>query len=176
MGLRRVANEEIARRCGVDSDTVGRWRSGFAERGMDGVGVIAKGGGRKPSLPPGTAEAVLRFTHKERPAGGSTHWSTRSLAARVGIGKDAVAKIWADHNLKPWKVDTLTVSGDPRFQENLFDVVGTRGIVGKPLQKLLKSARVVNPTDGTGLLDIHLTSIGPLKQISSKYVQIIVSR
>jgi hypothetical protein len=26
----------------------------------------------------------------------STHWSTRSMAARVGIGKDAVAKIWAD--------------------------------------------------------------------------------
>ena len=49
---------------------------------------------------PGTVEEVLRVTHKERPADGSTQWSTRTLAARVGIGKDAVAKIWADHNLR----------------------------------------------------------------------------
>jgi hypothetical protein len=57
-------------------------------------------------------------------ADGSTHWSTRSLAAQVGIGKDAVAKIWADHNLKPWKVEMFKVSNDPRFEEKLVDVVG----------------------------------------------------
>ena len=48
-----VANEEIARRCGVDSDTVRRWRSRFAEKGVDGVGAIAKGRGRKSWLPAG---------------------------------------------------------------------------------------------------------------------------
>ena len=119
-----VANEEIARRCAVDSDTVRRWRSRFAEQGPAGVGKIAKGRGRKPSLPKGTVEEVLRLTHKERPADGSTQWSTRTLAARLGIGKDAVAKIWADHNLKPWKVETFKVSNDPRFEEKLVDVVG----------------------------------------------------
>ena len=119
-----VANEEIARRCAVDSDTVRRWRSRFAEQGPAGVGKIAKGRGRKPSLPAGTVEEVLRLTHKERPADGSTQWSTRTLAARLGIGKDAVAKIWADHNLKPWKVETFKVSNDPRFEEKLVDVVG----------------------------------------------------
>ena len=35
------------------------------------------------------------------------------MAARVGIGKDTVAKIWADHELKPWKVDTFKISNDP---------------------------------------------------------------
>ena len=119
-----VANEEIARRCGVDSDTVRRWRSRFAEHGIAGVGRIAKGRGRKPSLPAGTIEEVLRLTHEERPADGSTHWSTRTLANRVGIGKDAVAKIWADHNLKPWRVESFKVSNDPRFEEKLVDVVG----------------------------------------------------
>ena len=119
-----VANEEIARRCGVDSDAVRRWRSRFVEQGTAGVGVIAKGRGRKPSMAPGTVAEVLRITRDERPADGSTHWSTRSLAARVGIGKDAVAKIWADHNLKPWKVTTFKISNDPRFEEKLVDVVG----------------------------------------------------
>lgn len=96
-----VANAEIARRCGVDADAVRRWRTRFEQDGPAGVGVIAKGRGRKPSLPPGTVAEVLRLTHQERPADGSTHWSTRTMAARVGIGKDTVAKIWADHHLKP---------------------------------------------------------------------------
>jgi transposase len=119
-----VANEEIARRCGVDSDTVRRWRSRFAEDGTGGVGRIAKGRGRKSSLGPGVVEEVLRLTHRELPADGSTHWSTRTLAARIGIGKDAVAKIWADHNLKPWRVETFKVSNDPHFEDKLVDVVG----------------------------------------------------
>jgi transposase len=119
-----VANQEIARRCGVDSDAVRRWRSRFADTGVDGIGVIAKGRGRKPSIPAGTVEEVVRLTHKELPGDSSTHWSTRSMAARVGIGKDAVARIWADHGLKPWKVDTFKISNDPRFEEKLLDVVG----------------------------------------------------
>jgi len=119
-----VANQEIARRCEVDSDTVRRWRRRFADKGVGGVGVIAKGRGRKPSIPAGTLEEVVRLTHQERPADGSTHWSTRSMAARVGIGKDAVARIWSDHGLKPWKLDTFKISNDPRFEEKLVDVVG----------------------------------------------------
>ncbi len=118
------ANAQIARRCEVDPDAVRRWRARFAVEGPAGVGVIARGRGRKPWLPPGTVEEVLRLTRTERPADGSTHWSTRTLAARVGIGKDAVAKIWADHNLKPWRVETFKVSNDPHFEEKLVDVVG----------------------------------------------------
>ncbi len=45
------------------------------------------------------------------------------VAARVGIGKDSVTKIWADHGLKPWRVETVKVSNDPRFEEKLVDVV-----------------------------------------------------
>ena len=119
-----VANDEIARRCGVDSDAVRRWRSRFAEQGAGGVGEVAKGRGRKSSLPAGTVEEVLRLTREERPADGSTHWSTRTLAARVGIGKDSVARIWADHGLKPWQVETFKISNDPRFEDKLVDVVG----------------------------------------------------
>src|SRR3954471_10908256 len=119
-----LANAEIARRCEVDADAVRRWRARFAVEGPAGVGVIAKGRGRKPSLRAGAVEEVLRLTHNERPADGSTHWSPRTMAARVGIGKDAVAKIWADHNLKPWRVETFKVSNDPHFEEKLVDVVG----------------------------------------------------
>ena len=50
-----VPNEEIARRSRVDSDSVRGWRRRFEEKGVDGVGVIAKGRGRRSWLPAGTA-------------------------------------------------------------------------------------------------------------------------
>jgi len=53
----------------------------------------------------------------------STHWTTRTLAKRFGIGKDSVARIWWDHHIKPWKVDTFKISNDPRFEDKLVDVV-----------------------------------------------------
>jgi hypothetical protein len=46
------------------------------------------------------------------------------MAAHVGVGKDAVARIWADHGLQPWKVNTFKISNDPRFEDKLVDVVG----------------------------------------------------
>ena len=118
-----VSNEENARRSGVDSDTVRRWRARFAEKGVKGVGTVSAGRGRKPWLPADTTQRVLEATG-EKPPGGATHWSTRMLAARLGIGKDTVARIWADHGLKPWKVDTFKISNDPDFEEKLVDVVG----------------------------------------------------
>ena len=48
----------------------------------------------------------------------------RSLAKRLGLSKDTIAKVWTDHNLKPWKVATFKVSNDPHFEDKLVDVVG----------------------------------------------------
>jgi transposase len=119
-----VANEEIARRVRVDADTVRRWRARFATSGVEGVGKIAKGRGRKPWLPPDIVARVLTATRDHTPPGGQTHWTMRSMAAHVGVGKDSVARIWADHGLKPWRIDTFKVSTDPRFEEKIVDVVG----------------------------------------------------
>jgi DNA-binding NarL/FixJ family response regulator len=137
-----IANEQIARTCGVDSDTVRRWRSRFMRSGPDGVGVIAKGRGRKSSVSAGTVAEVLRLTRDERPADGSTRWSTRALAARVGIGKDAVARIWADHGVKPWKQEIVLMSGgesdSARLQHALLrgDVPEIRHLVDAELAEL----------------------------------------
>jgi hypothetical protein len=104
---------------------VRRWRTRFEAEGVDGVGVIAPGRGRKSWLPEGvTVAEVVRVTREELPDDTSTHWSTRTLAERFGIGKDTVARIWRDHQLKPWRVDTFKLSNDRRFEEKLVDVVG----------------------------------------------------
>src|SRR5487761_267025 len=119
-----VGTNEIARRCHTTNDSVRAWRRRFELEGIDGVGRIAPGRGRKSWLPAGTVAAVVHDTLQERPDDGSTHWTTRLMADRFGIGKDTVARIWRDHNLKPWKVDTFKVSNDPHFEEKLVDVVG----------------------------------------------------
>ena len=96
-----VANNEIARRVGVSANSVRAWRSQFAEDGIEKFGQIAPGRGRKSWLPEGTVAAVVADTLHARPEDGSTHWTTRLMAARHGIGKDSVARIWRDHKLKP---------------------------------------------------------------------------
>ena len=119
-----VANEEIARQCATTSNAVRRWRARFAATGVEGVGVIGPGRGRASWLPDGTVEAVVNDTLHATPDDGSTHWTTRLMASRHGISKDSVARIWRDHQLKPWKVDTFKISTDPNFEAKLVDVVG----------------------------------------------------
>jgi transposase len=138
-----LANQEIARRCEVDSDTVRRWRARFADQGADGVGVIAKGRGRKPALPEGTVAEIVRVTCHEAPDDTSTHWTTRSLAKRFGIGKDAIARVWADHNLKPWRVDNFKLSNDPDFEENRR--IDTTVEVGRPASASANGLEVGQP-------------------------------
>ena len=79
-----VANEEIARRCATTPDTVRRWRRRFVEQGVSGVGRIAPGRGRTSWLPDGTVQAVVADTLHAKPDDGSTHWTTRLMAARHG--------------------------------------------------------------------------------------------
>src|SRR5918996_1786573 len=119
-----VGTNEVARRCGTTNESVRAWRRRFEADGVEGVGRIAPGRGRKSWLPEGTVAEVVRVTREEKPDDTSTHWTTRSLADRLGIGKDTVARIWRAHKLKPWKVETFKLSNDPRFEEKLVDIVG----------------------------------------------------
>jgi transposase len=119
-----VATNEVARQCGTTNNSVRAWRRRFERDGVDGVGRIAPGRGRRSWLPEGTVAEVVRVTREETPDDTSTHWTTRSLAERLGIGKDSVARIWRDHQLKPWRTDTFKVSNDPEFEAKLVDVVG----------------------------------------------------
>ena len=119
-----VATNEVARRCGTTDTSVRAWRRRFVTEGIGGVGRIAPGRGRRSWMPEGTIAAVVHDTMHNKPDDGSTHWTTRLMADRHGIGKDSVARIWRDHGLKPWKVDTFKISNDPHFEDKLIDVVG----------------------------------------------------
>jgi len=118
------ANEVIARECSTTSDTVRRWRAKFEAGGVAAVGSIAPGRGRKPGIGQEVIDAIVSDTLHTVPDDESTQWSTRTLAARHGVGKDTVARIWRARKLRPWRVETFKLSNDPRFEEKLVDVVG----------------------------------------------------
>ena len=99
-----VSVRATARELGTWPKTVMRWRDRFLAGGVGTVGMIAQGRGRRSGLAEGTVAEVVRVTREETPGDGSTHWTTRSLAKRFGIGKDTVARIWRNHHLKPWLV------------------------------------------------------------------------
>ena len=109
----------VAREMGAHQDTVRRWRDEFLERGVDKLGVVAQGRGRKRRITEEVEEAIVADTLTEQPPDGSVCWSTRTMAARHGVSKDYVAQIWRERNLRPGKTDVFKLSADPRFEEKL---------------------------------------------------------
>ena len=119
-----VANNQIARACDTTADTVRRWRTKFETGGVEAVGSIGPGRGRKPIIDQDTIDAIVADTLHTVPDDGSTAWSTRTLGERYAVGKDTVARIWRARNLRPWRVETFKLSKDPDFEAKLVDVVG----------------------------------------------------
>ena len=120
-------NKEIAGRLGVRRHTVGTWRTRFVEAGEaalldDAVLRDAPRSGRPPDA--AAAAEILRVTTQEKPPGGATHWSTRTLAAHLGLQHSLVQRVWKARNLQPHRTKTFKVSNDPRFEEKFCDVVG----------------------------------------------------
>src|SRR5512135_2460159 len=118
-----LPNVQIAAAVGVTAVTVRAWRTRFAEEGLARFAEVREGRGRKPSIPAETVNEIVRVTLHETPPG-ATHWSTRTMAARVGVSRDTVHRAWRARGLQPHRVETFKLSNDPRFEEKLVDVVG----------------------------------------------------
>jgi transposase len=115
-----VGNHEIARRLEISRGQVIAWRDRFAKGGIAAIESDLPRSGRKPTID--TAE-IVRMTTQTTPEG-ATHWSTRKLAAHLGISDTTVLKVWRANGLKPHLVETFKVSRDPDFIEKLEDIVG----------------------------------------------------
>jgi transposase len=118
-----VANTRIGADLGVSPTTVSNWRERFQADGLTGFGVVRRGRGRKPSIPPEKVQAIVHATLHEKPPG-ETHWSCRSMAKAQGVSPATVQRIWSARAIKPHRVKTFKLSGDKRFEEKLVDVVG----------------------------------------------------
>jgi transposase len=113
-------NDAIARELEIGRVQVGRWRERYAEGGLAAIERDLPRGGRPCKAD--TAE-IVRLTTRTLPEA-ATHWSTRTLAATVGVSDTTVLRVWRRHGLKPHLVETFKVARDPRFVEKLEDIVG----------------------------------------------------
>src|SRR3954468_18436740 len=93
----RASGRQIQARGLAVAGTVRRRRRGFVAEGVDGLLRDRPRSGRPPMVGPDQVRAVVERTVPPD----ATHWSTRSLARAVGLGKITIQKIWREHGLKP---------------------------------------------------------------------------
>lgn len=116
-------NRVIARRVGVSRPTVLAVRAAFAQ---GGVGSLRRDAVRRRSrrkLIPALEKQLIETTLQAKPSG-ATHWSTRTLARRLGLSHMTVHRAWRRYDLQPHRVERFKLSNDPNFEAKVRDVVG----------------------------------------------------
>jgi transposase len=120
-----VANTEIAERLEISRPTVIAWRRRYTREGLAHGLADQPRRGRPQTVRRDRRAEILATTLSPLPAAlGVTHWSSRLLAAELGVSHSTVARVWAEHDLKPWQVETFKFSTDPQLEAKVRDVVG----------------------------------------------------
>ena len=124
--LRAAAGEQdkaIAQDLGITPKKVSRWRKRYLTRAWRGWRKMRPDRGESPRSASARSQRVVEMTTRHKPPH-ATHWSTRTMAATVGISEASVRRIWHAHGLKPHLLQTFKVSRDPKFAEKLANIVG----------------------------------------------------
>jgi transposase len=115
-------NTAIARETRVKKQTVGKWRGRFLAKRLDGLLDEPRPGAPR-KISDAAVEQVVTLTLESAPRD-ATHWSTRAMAAKVGLSQTAISRIWRAFGLQPHRSETFKLSKDPLFVEKVRDIVG----------------------------------------------------
>lgn len=116
-----VANARIAELTDSTANTVLAWRARYTERGLPGLGDLPRAG-RPREL---DHRQIVAETLKPPPKKlGVTHWSSRLLAGRLGVGNATIARAWRAYGIKPWKAESFRFSTDPELVGKVTDICG----------------------------------------------------
>ena len=115
-------NKSIAASLGCSEATVSKWRRRFAGRGLDGLCDEPRPGAPRTVSDDKVQEVIVK-TLESAPEG-ATHWSTRSMAAQVGLSQSTISRMWRAFGLRPHGVEEFKVSPDPQFIDKVRDVAG----------------------------------------------------
>ena len=111
--IEEASNVVVAQRYRCDRNTVGKWRSRFIKDRVDGLYDEPRVGGPR-KITDEDVEAIVVKTLETKPDG-HTHWSTRTMAAKVGISHTMVGRIWRTFGLKPHISKSFKISPDPQL-------------------------------------------------------------
>ena len=117
-----TSNTAVAARLGLSLTTVSKWRARFARLGLAGLGDAPRSGAPRTILDEQVA-AVVTTTLESVPAN-ATHWSSRALAARLGMSQTSISRIWRAFGLQPHRTEGFKLSSDPNFVDKVRDIVG----------------------------------------------------
>lgn len=117
-----ATNQQVAAELGINPTTVGKWRSRYVARGLDGLSDDPRPGAPR-KITDDRVEQVLVKSLEEAPPDG-TRWSTRSMAAATGLSQTAVSRIWRAFGLQPQQAESFRVLTDPAFIGRVRDVAG----------------------------------------------------
>ena len=115
-------NDQVAAAFSVTPMTVGKWRKRFIIHRVEGLADAPRPNMHR-KLSDERIEELVRLTVQTKPKG-STHWSTRKLAKKIGVSQSSVSRAWRAFKLKPHRRRTFTLSTDDFFVEKVRDVVG----------------------------------------------------
>ena len=115
-------NGVVAQQMRVRQQTVGKWRSRFVSKGLEGL-LDEPRPGTPRRVSDADVEKVLTTTLESIPRD-ATHWSTRSLAEKSGLSRSTISRIWRAFGLQPHRSETFKLSKDPLFIEKVRDIVG----------------------------------------------------
>lgn len=111
-----------------------QWRRRFAQHGVVGLEDVPRSGAHRSILDE-QVEAVITTTLESVPDN-ATHWSTRALAAHLGLSQTAIMRIWHAIALAPHRTEGFRLSTDPYFVDKMRDIVG---LYLHPLKRALVS-------------------------------------
>jgi transposase len=117
-----ATNAAIAQTLGCSLPTVVLWRRRCADRGITGLYDEA-GRGRRPTYEQSMVDKIVASTLGPPPSG-RTHWSSRVLAAQVGVSATTVRRVWRSHRLQPHRTRSFKFSTDPDLVSKVTDVIG----------------------------------------------------
>ena len=114
--------DEVCERAECSRGFVALWARRF--RGERLAGLYSRHRGQKPFRCTPQMEAKILNATRKPPTDGSTHWSTRRLAAKLGVSHMMVARVWNKHRLQPHRLERYMSSNDPNFEQKAADIIG----------------------------------------------------
>lgn len=122
LAAEKRSNSAVAEYLHTTRVTVGKWRSRFLERRLDGL-VDEPRPGAPRAVTDADVERVITMTLESTPKD-ATHWSTRSMGKAAETSPTTVRRIWHAFALQPHRSTTFKLSNDPLFVDKVRDIVG----------------------------------------------------
>jgi transposase len=101
---------------------VQRWARRFRSERLSGL--VAAHRGRIPAKGAARLEASILEWTRRGPDDGTTQWSSRRLARKLGTTHMTVARVWGRYGLQPHRLRHHMVSDDPQFEAKAVDIIG----------------------------------------------------